>query len=176
MNRALQALGTWRTIALRATVAAQRLQLHGLIEVAGMGLIVAGFALVWVPGAGGCWPRGGAVCAGRPGIDRREEQLMSEPTKAPPRRVPSDDFTTTVGAEEYHPHAGEWVEFIGRPSVGDSLRLMKVLGLMAELQGRSPDQIGDARGGDKEPGSRLRGNTLRHRGPAGEGDHGLVLD
>ena len=35
--------------------------------------------------------------------------------KPPPRRVPSDDFVLTVAGTEYHPHAGEWVEF--RPQV-----------------------------------------------------------
>ncbi|KKM89940.1 hypothetical protein LCGC14_1243590 [marine sediment metagenome] len=46
-------------------------------------------------------------------------------TKVPLRRVSSDDFAVVVGGEEYHPHAGEWVEFKGSPSVEETLTLLK---------------------------------------------------
>lgn len=40
------------------------------------------------------------------------------------RRIPSDDCTVVVGDEVYYPHAGEWVEYRGRPSVGVALGFM----------------------------------------------------
>lgn len=66
---------------------------------------------------------------------------MTEQTKPPSRRVESDGFVFAQDGVEYHPHAGEWLEFCGRPSIGDSLRLMKVFGLVAELQGRSAREL-----------------------------------
>jgi hypothetical protein len=40
------------------------------------------------------------------------------PTKPKVRRVPSDDCILVQDGEEYAIHAGEWVEFRGRPSMG----------------------------------------------------------
>ena len=39
--------------------------------------------------------------------------------KPPPRRVPSDDFVTTVDGIDYHPHEGEWIEIVGTLSVAE---------------------------------------------------------
>jgi hypothetical protein len=39
--------------------------------------------------------------------------------KPPPRRVYADNYTVTRDGVEYHPHEGEWVEFVGEPSVRD---------------------------------------------------------
>jgi hypothetical protein len=49
-------------------------------------------------------------------------------TKPPtlPRRVFADDLSVVVGGEIYYPHAGEWVEFKGRPSVGLYVKLMDI--------------------------------------------------
>lgn len=40
------------------------------------------------------------------------------------RRVYSDDLSIVIGGETYYPHAGEWVEFKGRPSVGLYVKLL----------------------------------------------------
>lgn len=32
--------------------------------------------------------------------------------KLPPRRVKSDDFTLVIDGKEYHPHAGEYVDYV----------------------------------------------------------------
>jgi hypothetical protein len=47
-------------------------------------------------------------------------------TKPPitPRRVYADALCVIVGNEDYYPHAGEWVEFKGRPSVGLYMKLL----------------------------------------------------
>jgi len=47
----------------------------------------------------------------------------SKPPVAP-RRVSSDDLTVVIGGETYWPHAGEWVEFKGRPNVGLYVKLL----------------------------------------------------
>ena len=61
-----------------------------------------------------------------------------KPSKPPPRREASDSFTVTIDGKEYQPHAGEWIDWRGRGTVGSlivSLRLQKLLrvsGLDAE--------------------------------------------
>ena len=50
-----------------------------------------------------------------------------------PRRVMADDITVEVGGETYHPHAGEYVEFKGRPSVGLYLKVAQL--------GESPEAL-----------------------------------
>lgn len=52
---------------------------------------------------------------------------MIERTKPPnrSRRVESDDLLVLDDGVAYYPHAGEWVEFKGRPSVGLYLDIME---------------------------------------------------
>ena len=50
----------------------------------------------------------------------------SKPPSNAPRRVVADDLAVNYNGEVYYPHAGEWVEFKGRPSVGLYLRFMEM--------------------------------------------------
>ena len=61
-------------------------------------------------------------------------------TKVPARRVASDDFVVTVLGEEYRPHAGEWVEFRGRLSMGQYLAMLGLM-KMSGLENLSPAEI-----------------------------------
>lgn len=49
---------------------------------------------------------------------------MTQKSKPPltPRRIFADDLAVEQGGETYYPHAGEFVEFKGRPAVGLYLR------------------------------------------------------
>lgn len=62
-------------------------------------------------------------------------------TKVPQRRVPSDDFAVVVGGKEYHPHAGEWVEFKGSPSVEETLALLRFGDIPSTLTAEDTPQI-----------------------------------
>jgi len=56
------------------------------------------------------------------------------PTKPKARRVPSDDCILTIDGEEYAIHAGEWVEFRGRPKMGFFTRYLRFQGLGESAQ------------------------------------------
>lgn len=58
-------------------------------------------------------------------------------SKLPTRRVPSDDFTVVLQDKTYRPHAGEWVEFRGFPTVGAQLRFMRA----ASWRAKTPDDF-----------------------------------
>ncbi|MBF8255130.1 MAG: hypothetical protein HW375_37 [Anaerolineales bacterium] len=84
-----------------------------------------------------------------------------QPTKIPPRRVICDDFTVTVDGVEYHPHAGEWVEFLGVASMSSYLRLMR----LTAVQGLTPAEMAalpsaDARALVEDMESAIRTNLV----------------
>jgi hypothetical protein len=47
--------------------------------------------------------------------------------KPPPRRIYADNYTVTRDGVEYHAHEGEWVEFVGEPSVRDRTEYQAML-------------------------------------------------
>lgn len=55
------------------------------------------------------------------------------PTKPKARRVPSDDCILTLDGEDYAIHAGEWVEFRGRPSMAFLARYMQFQGIRESM-------------------------------------------
>lgn len=58
-------------------------------------------------------------------------QQSKPPNKA--RRVFLNDFTVVQDGSTYYPHAGEWVDFRGRPSLGFYMKLMQL--------GESPEGV-----------------------------------
>ena len=60
---------------------------------------------------------------------------MPEQSKPPttPRRIYAADLAVQQAGSTYYPHAEEWVEFIGRPSVGLYIKLVDL--------GRSPEGL-----------------------------------
>ena len=53
-------------------------------------------------------------------------------TKQPARRILCDEMTVEAGGVVYHPHAGEYVEFVGGPSWS----FMRDAALMTQLESR----------------------------------------
>ena len=46
-----------------------------------------------------------------------------KPTKPPGLKVMGDAFVVVEDGVEYHPHAGEWVQYRGQPSIADIIRM-----------------------------------------------------
>ena len=64
------------------------------------------------------------------------------PTKPKVRRVPSDDCILVQDGEEYAIHAGEWVEFRGRPSMGFFTMYLSLQSLVQDAANLSPQEAG----------------------------------
>lgn len=60
-----------------------------------------------------------------------------KPNKIPPRRVYADDLTIIQDGEEYHPHAGEWVDVRG----STSLASMRLITRVQHLQGMGSEDM-----------------------------------
>lgn len=60
-----------------------------------------------------------------PGRPTSIEGDAVEQKRVPARRVYADDFSLTLDGIEYHPHAGEWVEYRPVGSVGAYLDLLR---------------------------------------------------
>lgn len=59
---------------------------------------------------------------------------MKERTKPPVRRVYADDLAVELDGQVVYPHAGEWVEFRGRPTVGQWMSDIEGLTFKADLE------------------------------------------
>lgn len=54
--------------------------------------------------------------------------------KPPPRRVYADEYSVTIDDVEYHSHEGEWVEFVGKPSVQEQADFRALIAHTKESQ------------------------------------------